>query len=154
MLIGIATGENQKAQDKVIGSLAKTIDGNRRIANQVFETRQSVFAKFNGNVYQPVEAIVFDREKYDRVIVRIIKGLYWMQTSRALSGQARIIVIPGDELEANEAGRFMSLMHELPLHKLNKDTFFYRFHIYDDDKSIWGLQFFGRHITYALVNLT
>ena len=129
VLIGITTGEYQSEPNKIIESLASTIGTNQKIANQIFETKQHVYAQLNGNIYEPATAVTFDHEAYDRVITRIIKGLYWMENGSALPEHSKIIILVGEHLKVSVAQSLMSLMHELPLRKLNKESFLYRFHI-------------------------
>jgi hypothetical protein len=152
VFIGIATGEHQRNPDKVINSLASTISNNKRIGKNIFKTKRNVYARLNGIIFEPAVSITFDRKKYDRVITRIIKGLYWMETGHALPVKSKITILPGEGLEVSMAQNLMNLMHALPLRTLNKDTFFYRFQVADDGSSVWGLQFFGRHTTFTLAS--
>lgn len=151
VLIGITTGEYQTSPDKVIDSLAKTIGENGRIAKQIFSSKREVYSQLDGVIQRQAVAVTFDRESYNQVIRRVVRGLYWMETGIALLPEAKIRVFPGDELQIDLAKNLMELMHLLPLRKLNKNTFLYRFIFSDDGEDIWGLQFFGRHTTFVFV---
>jgi hypothetical protein len=151
VLVGIDTGEHQKYPDRIIESLAKTIAGNGRVANQVFTSDRRTYAKLSGAVLESAVAVTFDFTQYQRVIDRIVRGLHWMETGRAMPTKSTVQVIPGDQLTQLLAAEFMELMQLLPLKKLNKDTFAYRWHAPPEGEQVWGMQFFGRHTTFALV---
>lgn len=150
VFIGITTGEHQIAQDRVIDSLARTIGGNQKIANKIFETKRNVYAKLNSAILEPAVAITFDRTKYERVITRIVKALHWMETGEAQNAELKTTVLSGDSLDAALAKSIMEVMHSLPLRPLNKGTFLYRGHVGEDGSGIWGMQFFGRHTVFAI----
>ena len=152
VLIGIDTGEHQNDPQKIIDSLAGTIGKNARVAGQVFSTEKSVFTRLRGSVFEPAVAVTFDFKSYERVITRAIKGLHWMETRNYMHPDATFQVLPGAQLPPNLAADWMNLMMDLPLKKLNKDSFAYRYHIGSDGCHAWGVQFFSRHTTFILVN--
>jgi hypothetical protein len=151
VLIGVATGEFQDVPLKVIDSLARTIGRNSRIASQIFSTKKMVLTNLRGPILEPAVSITFDFEPYDRVITRIVRALYWIETNQALPADAQITVLPGHEIPQSLGSDLMQLMLQLPLRKLNKDTFLYRFQIEDGGNQLWGMQFFSRHTAYAYV---
>jgi hypothetical protein len=118
----------------------------------VFSTQKRVLANLRGKVLEPAVSVTFDFKPYERVITRIIRGLYWIETDRALPIDSKVTVLPGNQIPPDLGSSFMQLMHLLPLRKLNKDTFMYRCHIGDDGVQLWGMQFFSRHTTFAFVN--
>lgn len=152
VLIGLETGEHQNAPDRVIESLAGTIGKNARVASQVFSTQKRVLANLRGKALESAVSVTFDFGPYERVITRIICGLHWIETGRALTISANVTVLPGNQIPKDLGSDFMQLLHLHPLRKLNKDTFMYRCHIGDDGCQVWGMQFFSRHITFAYVN--
>lgn len=152
MLVGIDTGEHQDSPQKVIDSLAGTIAKNSRVAGQVFSTQKRVLAKLGGAVLEPAISVTFDFQPYERVINRIVRGLHWKETRRVFASDARVVVLPGNQIQPSLAADLMQLMHLLPLRKLNKGTFLYRFHIGNDGSQLWGMQFFSKHTTFALVD--
>ena len=91
-------------------------------------------------------------EPYERVITRMIRALHWMETSRSLAIDAKVTVLPGNQIPQNLGSSFMELLLSLPLRKLNKDSFMYRCHISDDGTHVWGMQFFSLHTTFAYVD--
>ncbi len=152
VLIGIDTGEHQKAPGKIIESLAGTIGKNARVANQVFSTKRRVLANLKGKVFEPAVAVTFDFKSYERVIARMIRALYWMEMGRSLAVNAKVTVLPVNQITQDLASSFMELLLSLPLRKLNKDSFMYRCYISDDGIHVWGMQFFSRHTTFAYVD--
>ena len=152
LLIGIDTGEHQKDPQKVIDSLAGTVGKNARIANQIFSTKQRVLANIRGPILQQAVTVTFDFKPYERVITRIVRGLHWMETGQVMNSEAGIKVLPGNQLTQSAASDWMSLMLLLPLKRLNKDSFSYRYQIGDDGIHVWGMQFFSRHTTFVLVH--
>lgn len=152
VLVGIDTGEHQGSPQKIIDSLAKTISKNGRVARQIFASNERIYTKLNGPLLEPAVAVTFDFEQYERVINRIICGLYWMETGRAMPSEATVQVLPGNQIQQSLAVEIMELMHQLPLRKLNKETFAYRCHIPSEGTQAWGMQFFGRHTTFAFVS--
>jgi len=152
VLIGIDTGEHQKDSSRIVESLQATMIHNGRIENQVRTSARRTYAQPNGAVLKPAVAITFDFTPYQRVVERIVRGLHWMQTGRALPAGSTVRVIPGNQLALPVATDIIELMELLPLKKLNKGTFAYRWHIPPDGEQIWGMQFFEHHTTFAFVN--
>lgn len=152
VLIGIDTGEHQKAPGKIIESLAGTIGNNARVANQVFSTKRGVLANLKGKILEPAVAVTFEFKPYERVITRMIRALHWMETGRSLAINAKVTVLPGNQIPQDLGSSFMELLLSFPLRRLNKDSFMYRCHISDDGTHVWGMQFFSRHTTFAYVD--
>lgn len=151
VLIGIDTGEHQADRQKIIDSLAGTIGKNARVAGQVFSNKKKIFAGLRSSVLEPAVEVTFDFKPYERVIIRAVKGLHWMETGKCLHPAATYRVLPGAQLTRSHAAEWMSLMMNLPLKKLNKDSFAYRYHIGSDGCHAWGMQFFTRHTTFVMV---
>lgn len=151
VMIGIDTGEYQRDPQRIINSLAGTVGKNARVANQIFSTKQKVLVNRGRPILQPAIAVTFDFKPYERVITRIVRGLHWTETGRAVAAEAWIQVLPGCQLTKKLASDWMSLMMSLPLKKLNKETFTYRCRIGDDGVHVWGMQFFSRHTTFVMV---
>lgn len=151
VLIGIDTGEHQKDPQKSIESLAATIAKNARVAGQIFSTKQRVLAGLRGPILEPAVAVHFDFKPYEKVITRMVRGLHWMESGRVLAPDAIVRVFPGAQLNHSLATDWMSLMHLLPLKKLNKDSFSYRYQIGEDGAHVWGMQFFSHHTTFVHV---
>jgi hypothetical protein len=152
LVIGLDTGAYQNDPQKIIDSIASTVGNNQRIANQIFSTAARVFTSLQEPNSHVAVAVTFDHQTYHRVITRIVRGLHWMETGKAMAESARIDSYPGAQLTRDDAANLMHLMMQCPLKTLNKGTFTYRFHIGDDGTQIWGLQFFSRHTTFAFVH--
>jgi hypothetical protein len=153
LIIGLSTGEFQEDRQQVVDSLAGTIAKNMRLARQVLQKNQRGYGRRHGNVVaEPLVAVPFDREAYTRVIQRIVRGLYWQQSGRILSGDADIQVIPSQSMPAELAAPIKLLLGRAERVELNNATFVYKYLLEDDDSSFWGLQFFDHHFVFALVS--
>jgi hypothetical protein len=153
VIIGIDTGEHQKEPEKVAQSLKKTIDGSKDINTNVLNSSCLTYANLNGKVLEPAVAVTFDFSSYERVINRIVRGLYWMETRKSMPSEAIVTVIDGKQIAPSFSAELMEVMHLLPLKKLNQGTFAYRWHAPPEKTQIWGLQFFDRHTVFAVVSL-
>ena len=149
VLMGISTGEHHENPDIVIDWIARTVGNNQKIANQIFSTKQNVFARLRGSVLEPAISVTFDGEKYSKVISRIIRGLYWLQKGHALGRNPCITVFPTQGIKPDFAISMMELMNCLEAHALNKGTFVYKVQFCEDGTSIWGMQFFKKHTVFA-----
>ncbi len=83
-------------------------------------------------------------------LARIVRGLYWIETSTPLGTEPEIGVFPAYSLDISEARCFKELMDVLPPKSLNKGTFVYKWVLDEDGTSIWGMQFFKRHTVFAI----
>lgn len=150
LFIGLETGEFRDNREKLIDSLAGTIMHNKRLASQIFSSHQKVYAKYRGSTPEKVVAIKFNSDAYNKVISRIIKGLYWRKTGTPLGKEPNIMVLPANSLNNSQYQDFKEIMDQLSPNKLNKNTFIYKYIINDDGTSIWGIQFFKRHVVFAI----
>jgi len=150
LFMGLETGEFRDNQEKLIDSLAGTISHNRRLAAQIFSNHKKVYAKYRGPVAEKVVAIDFNSNAYYLVISRIVRGLYWRETSEALGIESEIGVFPAYSLDFEEARSYKELMDALPSKPLNKGTFVYKGVVDKGGTSIWGMQFFKRHTVFAI----
>lgn len=152
MIIGLSTGEFQKDTQPVIDALAGTIRNNKRLATQVLRKYKRGYGSRHGNkVLEPVVAIPFDRDAYDRVVHRIVRGLYWQQTGTILPLDAEIHVVPPEPIEPGLGAQISTLLQQSSRVELNAGTFVYKFFVTDDGSSFWGLQFFAKHLVFAFV---
>jgi hypothetical protein len=149
ILISFETGEYRENQYEVIDWMAKTVGANQKIANKIFETRKNGFAIRDEKGIEPVVSVEFDGEKYNKVIERIVKALYWRQTGNYLGKHTNINVFPKNAVEPEFLKNMKLLMDTLEPHKLNSDTFIYKITINEDGTSIWAMQFFGKHTVFA-----
>lgn len=152
VLIGLSTGEFHENPDVVVDSIARTAEKNRRIANQIFNAEQNVFACLHGSILEPAVAVKFDGEKYHKVISRIVRGLYWQQKGHALGLKPKIKVFQAHRIKPEFASSLEDIMSHLKPHPLNKGTFVYKVQFFNDGKSIWGMQFFERHTVFAVAD--
>lgn len=149
VFVGLSTGEFRDNQYQVIDSIAKTVGSNQKIANQIFRSKIDVYARSGSFVYRPAVTVTFNSGNYCKVIQRIVRGLYWRQTSKFLGKTTKINVFPLDEMKNEFFKSMQELMDCLQSHRLNQDTFIYKVRFIEDGTSIWGMQFFGRHTVFA-----
>ncbi|WP_431474405.1 hypothetical protein RVM24_16315 [Marinobacter sp. KM021] len=147
--MGISTGEFHDQPEIVINSIARTIGNNQKIANQIFETKRNVYAYRQNQVLEPAVSVTFDGEKYCKVVSRIVRGLYWIERGKALGLGSNINIFPTDQMKPDFAQSIKELMDCLEPHFLNKKTFVYKVLFNDDESSIWGVKFFGKHTVFA-----
>jgi len=149
VFMGISTGEFHDQPEIVINSIARTIGNNQKIANQIFETKRNVYAYRQNQVLEPAVSVTFDGEKYCKVVSRIVRGLYWIERGKALGLGSNINIFPTDQMKPDFSQSIKELMGCLEPHFLNKKTFVYKVLFNDDESSIWGVQFFGKHTVFA-----
>lgn len=150
LFMGLETGEFRDNKKGLIDSLAGTIRHNKRLASQIFSNHQKVYAKYRSPKPEKAVAIKFNSDAYNKVITRIIKGLYWRETDTPLGREPNVTVLPANSLKKSQYQDFKDIMDQLPPKKLNKNTFIYKYFINDDGTSIWGMQFFKRHTVFAI----
>jgi hypothetical protein len=154
LIIGISTGEFRENQQQVIDALAATISKNMRLARQVLTKQQRGYGHRHGNaIAEPLVAVPFDGEAYARVIKRIVRGLYWQQSGEILNRETEIQVIPSNLVNHELADPIRLLLSRAERVELNNATFVYKYLLDDDGGSFWGLQFFEKHVVFALVSL-
>lgn len=153
LIIGISTGEFRENQQPVIDSLAATIAKNMRLARQVLTKQQRSYGhRFGNAIAEPLVAVPFDGESYRRVIQRIVRGLYWQRSGQILRRDAEIQVIPAQLIDPELAEPIRLLLSRAERVELNGATFVYKYILEDDGSSFWGLQFFDKHVVFALVS--
>ena len=153
VFLSIDTGDFRGDIAPIIDSLARTVRHNRRIANQIFSTQRRGFANRGRGILEPVRVIEFKPESYIKVIQRIVRGLYWREMSKVLGLTSKIQVISARNMKRSDSVIVQDLLYDLPIRKLNKDTFVYKCQIDSDGHSFWAMQFFGKHIAFAVVDL-
>jgi hypothetical protein len=146
--VGGATPEHE---DAFVNSLASTVGHNNKIAKQIFSTAANVSVSYGDGVAKPMVGVKFDEDRYNRIIEKIVRGLYWRQKQHALGKSSKVTVVPGDGLSREDARRWDQLMNCLPAHALNNNLFFYKCNISHDGTSTWGMQFFNKHWVFACV---
>lgn len=153
LVIGLSTGEFREDPQQVIDSLAGTIRNNMRLAKQVITKHKRGYGRRLGqSVVEPLVAIEFDREAYERVIKRIVRGLYWQQSSKILSRDTEISVIPVEPMPPELAVPIQQMLRVADHVELNGATFVYKFLLEGDGSSFWGIKFFDKHIVFAIVS--
>jgi len=143
LYVGLSTGEHRDSPEKIIDSMASTIAKNGRLAKRVFEAQRNVYATMDGVVAKPYVAVTFSYDNFSKAIARIVRGLYWLETERALGLDTKISVFPYHSMDANFHKKVSELMDLLQPKFLNKKTFIYKFSLDENGSSVWGIQFFG-----------
>lgn len=147
--IGISTGEFRKEQAEVIGSMARTIGFNKRLARQMFSTSQRTYTNRGKGVLEPVVSVGFKYENYAKVIKRLVRGLFWRETDTIMAEDTDMVVFPAIDMAPCFAEKLQGFMDCIVPRKLNGDTFTYKVHFEDDGSSVWGMQFFATHTVFA-----
>lgn len=150
VFIGIENGEFRYEQKKLIDSLASTIAHNKRLSSHIFSNHKKIYTKYRSQIAERAVAVKFNFDAYNQVISRIVRGLYWRETNTPLGKEPSIMVLPANSLNKSQHHDFKEIMDHLSPHKLNKNTFVYKYIINDDGTSIWGMQFFKHHTVFAI----
>jgi len=149
VVLSFLTGEFQDKPDNVISSLAKTIGHNDRIAHQIFSTRQRGYADRGSGILERVMKLSFSDESYNFVIQRMVRGLFWRETNEIMSQDAEVTVWPLRHFNRTTAENMRDLLFSVEPRFLNNKTVVYRAFFWDDGYSLWGIEFFGKHIVFA-----
>lgn len=152
VVINLSTGEFRDNSTDVLDTTARTVGNNHRIAEQIFASQRDVFTYLRGPILEPAVAITMNGENYCKVVQRIVRGLYWMNTGKALDKNAIITVLGEGNLDPKTIKDLMDIMKSLEATYLNQKTFVYKFFLDDDGSGIWGLQFFKKHTVFAVID--
>lgn len=151
-IITIDTSHARGDGGVLVDLLAGTVGKNPKIANNIFESAQSVYAPLDSSVLQPAVCVSFEKTPYEAVVRRIVRGLYWTETQEILPRSANIVVFPSREIQPHVRTAFQEAMPHAELIFLNKGTFAYRYlPLAEDQSSIWGMCFFSSHTIFAYV---
>lgn len=151
MIIGISTGEVQDNSDALVSSLQRTMAANNRI-DEVIRSGKRMISLDNGQFVQDQVIVSFEGSSYSKVVERMIRGLYWRQTKRPLGINAKVQVFDPKNLQPDIEHHLRDLLLDLPRHVLNDETFCYKVGFSSDGSSIWGLQFFGKHVVFGIAS--
>lgn len=150
VIIGFLTVECREESERLVDSLARTMGGNNRMAQEILERSRNVPLRGNDGRDKPMLALTFCTDAYKRVVARIVRGLYWQRTGRIL-GDATVSVAHGAELNHEAVEKIRSLaITDAPV-VLNGGTFKY-IASFAGNESFWELDFFGSHTAYAAVS--
>jgi hypothetical protein len=98
-----------------------------------------------------------DRSRLDRVIQRVIRGLFWLHQRRPLPTQAemRIWFTSFDDAPMNDMGleSLLDVLRQQPLHQIGKGIFSYRYVFVSDQTvfSAWYLRFYEKNEVLGIV---
>lgn len=152
LVIGLSTGEYRLGEKKLIDSLAKTMAGNKKLARKTLSSARQTWAQdLETGIFHKRIALNFDHSAYERVIQRIIKGLFWRETGRIMS-QRQVHVMHGDQPQGPLVQQIKSLLRQLDPKSLNGGEFTYKCYLSDDGQSFWALQFFKKHTVFAFTD--
>jgi hypothetical protein len=149
--ICLVGGTHDKNSESFVNLLAGTVGHNKKIAHQIFSTATNVLAPYRSTAVESAVKVTFDSARYNKVITRIIKGLYWRETTQVMSLFSKITVIHAHNLEPTGATSWRELMDLLPARFLNGKMFCYKCKILEDGSSYWGMQFFGAGTVFGIV---
>ena len=151
MVVGFETGEVRDDSDQMAKSLAKTIAHNQRIADEVFSSKKRTFVDRGSGLFTPETRLTFDFDLYQSVVQRIVRGLYWHETSNIASIHDTITVIPAIGMDSKLQFLFREMLPQLETRQLNNDSVRYKFHLHDNETSFWAINIFVRHTVFAMV---
>ena len=154
ILIGLETGEHRENSDSVIESMVKTLDSNKRLAKEIFSTAKNVSFINELGMVSEATAVPFDTENYSKVISKMVRGLYWQEKGEILSENAKITVYPFRAMNPQFAESIKQLMNTLQPKFLNSKTFVYKVYFSEENYSVWGMQFFNEHKSFAYLENT
>lgn len=150
IVVGMATGEFRGDGSDVIESIARTLKVNKKMAKKIFKNSQRVYADRGRGILEPLIAVTFGEGGYQRVVARIVRGLYWRETGNIYSQESYITVVTPEYLDYKTRA---AIKHALSLMRpkyLNGDTVKYTCYIEKDGSGFWAVQFFGKLIAFAI----
>lgn len=151
IIVGVSTGEAQPNQDALMTSLQATMAANGRL-NRVVRNGKQMLTVVNGNALPGPVAISFEGPSYDRVVQRMIRGLYWREKKHPLGLGINVQVIVPSSLSPDLVGLFKDLLPSLEPKFLNDRTFSYKVGFSSDGSSVWALQMFGKHTVFGMAS--
>ena len=143
MVVLFEAAEARQDEAALIDTMAGTVRANQKMARGFFPSVRKV--RKDG---VEMVAAEFDGAAYRRVVARIARALYFRERgvplplSTAVSGQ------PANAVEQTDAVKRVALE---PQKFLNGGMFGYRVLWETDGTSVWRLEFFGKHVAYALI---
>jgi hypothetical protein len=153
--ITIDTSSTRKVQEQqLVNHIAGTVGHNPRIANHIFKSARRCYANLGSDILQPAVHMQFDFISYERVIDRIVRGLYWREKKQILSRDIVITARPFRDMKIAQdvKNALEEIMGCCPIRFLNKDTFAYKYIFFEADHAFWAMNFFQSHSTFAYVH--
>jgi len=151
LAISLETGEHRGSPQDVIDAMGATISNNRRLAIQMFSTRQNVEIKDESGASVPMVSVEFPRDGYEKCIGRQARGLYWRMTGAILPVTAKVKVIPYSALEDELRAHIETLFVAAPSTLLNGATFRCQM-VRLENTQLLRLEYFSRHRAYAQIS--
>jgi hypothetical protein len=148
VFIGFQAGGFDDSAGLFVNHVAGTAGHNARILRQIVQSKKAGYARVDGDVLRPVVQVSFDGVKYDKVISRIVRGLYWRKRGVALGLKADVNVFP-QKVEPSALRLLQEIMNSLQTNRLNNAMFSYKVAFMEDGSSLWGMEFFGKHQVFA-----
>lgn len=143
MVVLFEAAESRQDEAALIDKMAGTIRANQKMARGFFPSVQKV--RKDG---VEMVAAEFDGAAYSRVVGRIARALYFKEKGASLPLSTPVIGRAANAVEQTEAVRRVALE---PQKFLNGGMFNYRVSWEADGTSVWRLEFFGKHVAYALI---
>lgn len=145
MWIGAATGQFRSNSEKIINSMAATMSNNNTLRDQIFKSQKYIYSTYRSQIAEPAIPIKFNQQHIERVIKRIIRGLYWIEKGAALGKNYSVIVTQSSSLTQFRRTELELILRESACKHLNGDTFLYQARFNNDDtpSSLWFIQFFN-----------
>lgn len=147
--IGVMRGGKEPSSD-LLDSLQATLNNNARL-DRLVKTGSPTWVFDAGTMRTGPVKIMFSRQRYEKVVSRIIKGLYWRETGNSLGKETYIEVIDQASLspEREKTLRELLLQPGLKRGTLNAETVVYKYFMRPDGQSFWALYFFSTHAVFG-----
>ena len=144
-----AVGYEHYASDHSLDSLARTVSKNRRLWNYFEQSKMVHIPTFDGMTAK--RKVIFPSASYAKVILRIVRGLYWCQNNHvALGLEIPIEIFIGGNLPCEPAS-LLAIWLRFTWSSVNYGTFKFGYINLADGQSLWAMEFFGSTIAYAIV---
>jgi hypothetical protein len=148
--IAIGVMRADLSSSELLDSLSATLSKNGRLHRTVVAGVPTMV--FDGGTLRrgPVR-ITFDRKRYNNVVARMVKGLYWHETRTCLGRDTVVDVVDQGSLTQETEAKFRSvlLLPELERRTLNAESIVYKFFVTPAGESFWAFWFFGSHAVFA-----
>jgi hypothetical protein len=151
MIVGVSTGQAQPNQDAIVNSLQATMAANDRL-NRIVRSGKQIITIDRGYAMPGAVVIPFEGPSYDRVVQRMIRGLYWREKMHPLGLETNVQVIDPSRTSLDLVTLFKDLLPTLAPKFLNDRTFCYKVGFSSDGSSVWALQMFGKHTVFGMAS--
>jgi 5-methylcytosine-specific restriction endonuclease McrA len=149
VIISVDTAEERLETTGLQDSLTRTLSHNDRLAKELFEKAKKVYLDRGKGIAEPLMKVKMEFEAYRNVVQRMIRGLYWKETSKPMHKNTVIHVEPANSQNKELLEALCTVLKSVDPVLLNDDTFLYKVYLSEDGSSIWEMKFFNKHTVFA-----